>query len=249
MRFIQIVLYILGLLLLIQPVQTNAQVHVRYDSSNVTVRAPADDVLEKYRMDPDFTYDLEDPPETTWWAHLRRWIWNRLVDVFGRVPVRVYEWSLYAVLAGVVFFAITRLLRMSPRSLFSGHSSRPAAAFEMIEGDIRAVDFDAQIKEALSERAYRRAVRLYYLKALQQLAERELIDWQPDKTNHHYLDELKAADLRSPFTEMTQLFEYIWYGDFPIDEALFNDAHRSFARFEQALKTLETLRSLPAEIV
>lgn len=240
-------LHILCLLLLIQPMEAKAQDHVRDDSSKITVRAPADDLLEAYRIDPDFAYDLEVPPETTWWAKVRRWIWNRLVDLFGRVPARLYEWILYAVLAGVVFFAITRLLRMSPRSLFSGHPSRPAAAFEMMEGDIRAIDFDAQIEEALSERAYRRAVRLYYLKALQRLAERELIDWQPDKTNHHYLDELKAVQLRQSFAHMTRLFEYIWYGDFPLDEAAFNDAHRTFAQFEEALEVLQPVTPLRSE--
>ena len=96
------------------------------------------------------------------------------------------------------------------------------------------MDFDRLIAEATAARAYRRAVRLLYLKTLKTLAADNLIDWQRDKTNHEYIAELRQPALRSSFAELTFLFEYIWYGDFPVDEGVFDRARSRFTQFGQA---------------
>ena len=108
-------------------------------------------------------------------------------------------------------------------------------AFEIVPEDIRTLDFDRLIDEAVAVRNYRRAVRLLYLKTLKALAAHHLIDWQRDKTNHEYIDELPQPTLRRAFADLTMLFEYVWYGDFAVDEAVFGRVQRSFTRFDEDL--------------
>ncbi len=109
---------------------------------------------------------------------------------------------------------------------------RPA---DLLEEDLTSVDFDADIAAAAARGDYRRAVRLFYLKALRELADRNLIVWRREKTNHDYVAELRRSPLRRPFSELTYLFEHIWYGAFPVDEAAFGRMRRAFARFDERL--------------
>lgn len=226
---------ILGLLLLVCSAWAQ-QAHVARDSSEVQLRTLPPEALDRYRDDPAFDYDQAPPTDVPWWQRIWNWfVENVLKPIFGRVPGKVYEWLIYLVAAALVFFAVTRLLRMSPRGLFTGKSDRPRVAFSEIEGDIAAMDFDRLIDEAMQAGDFRRAVRLHYLRVLQTLTARGLIDWQIDKTNEEYVAELTEDALRSSFAELTRRFEYVWYGDFPLDEAAFARTSSLFAKFENDL--------------
>lgn len=207
---------------------------VRYDSSAVVARVPGVDALQPYRADADFLYDREPSQTFSLWDEIKRWLHDHIFGPLGdATPDWVGEWFFYLLAAAGLAFAVTRLLRMDLGGLFSGKQQRARLAFDAVTGDLGAMDFDALIDEAVGARQYRRAVRLLYLKTLQALAARRLIDWQRDKTNHEYVDELRPPSLRRPFAALTTLFEYVWYGDFPVDEAVFGRIRGSFSRFEK----------------
>ena len=67
------------------------------------------------------------------------------------------------------------------------------------------------------------------------VAARHLIDWQRDKTNHEYVLELRRDVLRRPFAELTTLFEYVWYGDFTVDEGIYGRVKRTFDHFDLSM--------------
>ncbi len=216
-------------------VQAQDSLTVRYDSSAVAVRAVPADVLDAFRNNPDFVYDEASGTTESWWSQLGNWLLQKvLIPIFGRVPLWVYKWLFYLLIAAVLFFAITKLLQVSPRSLFMGTRKEKGLAFEDMEGDLQAINFAERIAEAEVDHDYRRAVRLRYLKVLQQLEEQGGIVWKPDKTNHEYLAELTPTSLRPAFARVTYLFEYIWYGDLPVDDARYDRAKAAFRTFEES---------------
>ncbi|MBK8474264.1 MAG: DUF4129 domain-containing protein [Sphingobacteriales bacterium] len=78
-------------------------------------------------------------------------------------------------------------------------------------------------------------MRLYYLQTLKVLADRQHINWQRYKTNRHYWHELRNTNLQQPFNQLTRLFDYIWYGEFQIDDQHFRQAQQAFKTFEQTI--------------
>lgn len=209
---------------------------VRYDSSAIAVRSVQAGALDGYLHDPDFAYDREVHEVVTWWDRFKAWLKDKIFGPLeGMNTGPVVKWILYAVAAFGIFFAITRLLQMDMGQVFS-RKRAASIAFEDLAEDIEGMDFDTLIAEATAARAYRRAVRLLYLKTLKALTTENLIDWQRDKTNHEYIDELQRPDLRAAFAELTYLFEYIWYGDFSVDEHGFERVRQRFARFGQTMQ-------------
>jgi hypothetical protein len=183
----------------------------RYDSSAIEPRLPSAAAIEALRSDEDLVYDRPVQNAETIWQRIWEWISDLLGDaLLGNT------WLLYTVAGLVVAFALWKIFSSGFSGPFKG-----AGEFEggrtRIEENIHEIDFDPLLEEAVRAGDYRRATRLLYLKGLRRLSERGLIEWRRDKTNHDYLRELNGTDLADPFARGTILFEYVWYGDFPID--------------------------------
>lgn len=201
---------------------------LRLDSSRVAPRAVPEAALQPFRDDPAFRYTRAKAPET-WWDRFKRWLADVLTAPLrspGLAPWRRFVF--YALVALVLGYALMRLLRMEPGGLFYARRASPAVRLDEADADPRGLDLDALIAEAVAAHDYRRAVRLSYLRVLRRLAERGLIDWRTDKTNHDYVAELGASPLRPAFARLTAAFEYAWYGDFPVDAATFARVHDDF---------------------
>jgi hypothetical protein len=152
-------------------------------------------------------------------------------------------WPAAAVL--VLAWALVRVLRAGGSGLFARRDGTAAEGELLLDAeDIAAVDLDGLLRAALAERRHRDAVRLLYLRALQALAAGGLVDWQKNKTNRDYLREVHRASgaLARPFDEVTRLFEWVWYGEAPVDDARFAAVHARFERFGEALRAATTPR-------
>ena len=66
------------------------------------------------------------------------------------------------------------------------------------------------------------------------MAQNHYIEWDIEKTNSDYLYELKKPEHKEDFTYLSYLYNYIWYGEFAIDETSFTKAEN---RFKNAIKT------------
>ncbi len=88
------------------------------------------------------------------------------------------------------------------------------------------------LQAALAGSRYRDAVRILYLKALQQLNENELINWKPDKTNHDYMRELGSHPAGNYFNKLTTYYEYVEYGDFNIEQAGYETVESVYQQFK-----------------
>lgn len=204
---------------------------VQYDSSAIALRT-AENTLKKFRGNPDFNYEKAVRPTPTLWERLLMWLYSLLDNIAPRddTGARVWRVIIYVVLGVVLLIAVLRLTGMSFRSVF-GRASRPIITTEEFKENIHEINFDTLIEEAVQQQDYRRATRLLYLRSLKQLSDKEYIRWSMDKTNRDYLRELPTGDVRSHFERLTLLFEYTWYGDFPIDKVLFEQSRALFNNF------------------
>lgn len=98
---------------------------------------------------------------------------------------------------------------------------------------------DALIQNAKSNHEYRLATRLFYLKSLKKLSDNTLIDWRKGKTNADYVTELKSTNLKQEFQQLTSVFEYVWYGEFEVEDAdAFTEIETKFEDFFTKIKAI-----------
>lgn len=96
--------------------------------------------------------------------------------------------------------------------------------------DISQMNFDELISAAIASKQFKLAIRYMYLKSLNLLSEKGLIELKNNKTNYQYLSEIRNEQIATAFRNTTSLFEWIWYGDFPVDEQTVNSSQKDFKK-------------------
>lgn len=96
-------------------------------------------------------------------------------------------------------------------------------------------NFDTLINTALQNSNYRQAVRYQYLRTLHLLADKDLVELAPDKTNYQYVREISNRDIQNDFASLTLNYEYVWYGEFNIDKELYQKIGNNFISLNQKL--------------
>lgn len=98
-------------------------------------------------------------------------------------------------------------------------------------------ELEGLTSKAIENEDFPLAIRIYYLMTIKALAQRNLLRWQPDKTNRDYLLELRRHPIRPLFGEVTLIYERIWYGDKALKKREFDDIQPAFlqllARIDQ----------------
>ena len=106
---------------------------------------------------------------------------------------------------------------------------------ERVNDQMDQIDFGPLIGQAISERKFSLAIRLYYLKILQELHNKKYIFWKRQKTNRDYVAELRGRPFFPGFVDATEIFERTWYGKRPMDENSFRQAEAQFRAFSDKI--------------
>lgn len=174
------------------------------------------DELQSLRDDDDLQYQ-EAPPATNplarWWQQLMR----RLFRAIGTPDLVIFWKILFYTLAIIaVILIVMQLLGLDARDWLRGRGRRVDVPFALEADDVHETALPDRLRAAEEAGEWRLATRLGYLLVLKALTDRDLIDWKPDKTNHHYGNELRtsAPALTAAFSSLTWQFEYVWYGEF-----------------------------------
>lgn len=189
--------------------------------------------LQRLRADDDLQYREAPPaanPLARWWQRLLRRFFG---SVFGPEARPFWRWLFYALAAGALVLVVLQLLGLRPGEWLRGRGRRVAVPFATAADDVHEETLPERLRQAEDDRQWRLATRLGYLLVLKALTDRALIDWQPQKTNHHYAAELRqrAAVLAPAFGALTWQFEYVWYGEFALTQAQYEQvrtARRAF---------------------
>ena len=102
---------------------------------------------------------------------------------------------------------------------------------QTIAEHIHEFDLPALIQQAIVQKDFSVATRLYYLLTIKTLSDKNLIQWKKDKTNRNYLNELEGFDIKNQFSQLTNIFERVWYGEVAVNEAIFGEIEGQFKGF------------------
>ncbi len=201
-------------------------------------RAFDEHAIEEASQTPPYQYDarpgIEPRPEPTQEPSSTTPTGPKQTD---NIIANILKVSAY-VIVGVMFLIIAYLVIKN----YIGFSSEKKMEAEILDidniEDIRAVDFNSQIKKAEDAGDYKTAIRMYYLKGLQIMAERNIIQWQIQKTNQDYLREIRKS--RKPLSErwrqLTYAFDYVWYGDLDLGGDQYPALKTSFQQILQSIR-------------
>lgn len=106
---------------------------------------------------------------------------------------------------------------------------------EGLTEDIFALNYEKEIAKAVDAKAYRQAVRLWYLRTLKGLSDKGLIDYRYGRTNSDYLLQLYNTAYHRDFFRLTRTFEYTWYGQFTPSSEAYEGMQSEFVNFKKAV--------------
>ncbi|QDK83120.1 DUF4129 domain-containing protein [Spirosoma sp. KCTC 42546] len=205
---------------------------VRDDRTPLTIRKPQVDHLRDLQTDHDYQYGRDAPPPENPIARFFQWLFQKFGE-FLRSEAYQNVWQ-YVILAAVAGFVIYLLMKAEVmKFLFPKGAESISLDYENLAENIHEINFDAAVEEAVTNRNFRLATRLLYLQTLKRLTDAGRITYKPDKTNRQYVYELANSPLQTDFETLTRQFEFVWYGDFPIDESRFGQLRQQFRQFNQ----------------
>jgi len=209
------------------------------DNYPIEVRSFNKERLMEYARDKHFQYK-QGKGQLNWWARFWSWVWYNIRRVFegmriGNGTWTVLKYVLLIIAIGFLVFIALKLAGVDVIKVIAGKSAKTTIPYTEGTDNIHEIDFDIAIDEAIAAKNYKLAVRLLYLKSLKYLSNAQLIDWHIEKTNADYVHELVNATQYKSFNQLTYQFEYIWYGDFPIDAQRFQQINELFLELKKQL--------------
>jgi hypothetical protein len=228
------IIFIILILFFFNPVIAQQQKLV-YDSSNMQQRHFALSSIEAYSNDEDFKYEKEAVETPSAWDRFWQWFWSKYNEIMsteaGRVTMKIIYWILG--IAAVAFF-VAKVMNMNKINLFTA-APQSNTPYTVEDENIYAISFNEAIQQALQEGSYRLAIRLLYLHNLKILADKDLIAWQPNKTNTDYWREIINPGIKQGFKNITDIFEYVWYGNRAVTKDDFAGIQKEFSQFQSQL--------------
>lgn len=187
----------------------------------------------------EFDYTTSKPRES-FFEKLQRKIAQLLRSIFGDTSLETSSQitsvviRLFAILvAGFLLYFIIKFLINTKGSLFFGKKNKKIEINEEeLHENIHEINFPQSIAKFENNGDYRSAVRYQFLFILKKLSDKKLILWNPEKTNKDYVSELKAAHLKNEFYNLSYIFDYVWYGEFSIDEQSYGKFKNQFHSFK-----------------
>ncbi|MGY3052676.1 hypothetical protein ACVWYG_000872 [Pedobacter sp. UYEF25] len=207
---------------------------LRLDTSHVNVQPFNKARINSYKQQRDFNYDTIST-ERSLWDRFWIWFWRKLGNLLGgtvRSPISKY----FFIGIGIALVAFILYKVAGAEALFSKKSKETFLPYDVLNENIHQIDYKAELANLIADGKYRLAVRLLYLQSLKKLSDNNRIYWRPEKTNYNYLMEISDPNLKSEFTQLTRQFDYIWYGDFPVDKIKFDPINETFSHFISQIK-------------
>ncbi len=203
------------------------------DTAAIVQQAPAQMTAAQWKQltsDKSLNYANEqevDPDEANkkvaedslgWYQRLIQGFFNLLASGVGTVIV----WIIVLSLIGYIVY---RIFINSDSFLFRKNKKLIDTGDEIVENehDITATNWEALLQQSVANKDMRLAIRYSYMRMLQLLQQRNMIQYRQDKTNYEYFHELQSAAVKPAFKQMTRLYEYAWYGRADLSVNTYND--------------------------
>ncbi|TRX16600.1 DUF4129 domain-containing protein [Flavobacterium franklandianum] len=211
------------------------------DSAFVTLKPFSKNFKKKY-TDAAFIYEFK-TPEKNAWDRFKEWLANFFKNIFSFtdsksavhfVDILLRTIAILIVLA-VIYLIAKAIMNKEGQWIFGRNSDRKIINYDEIEKNLHLVDFEKLIQKSLQSDEKRLTIRYYYLWMLKKMSEKQIIEWDVEKTNSDYLYEIKNEAQKEDFAYLSYLYNNIWYGEFELDENTFTKARTAF---EKSIKTI-----------
>lgn len=218
---------------------------VKNDNSKIEVQEINETHLESYKNDKAFNY-VEEKQGNSIIDRFKRWLgniikkfWEAIFGVGTASGILYFIFNLlpYLLLALLVFLLIKFFLKVNSRHIISGQQNPSTVKFTEDEQIIKSEDIQALINDAIKQKNFRLAIRYHYLKSLKTLTENDIISWQHQKTNKDYINEIQKETVKHDFKDITRIYDYVWYGEFNIDELKFESLKTAFNNLSNSITT------------
>lgn len=195
-----------------------------------------DNFKENYDND-DFVYEYNfDAHKKSAWEQFNFWISRKFQDWFGfadsrkaqSFTSRLFNFFYIVIILVVLYFIIKTFINQEGNWVFGRTSDKIKIKSNNLDDNILETNYDQLISESISQGKYRFAIRYYYLKTLKNLTKANKIEWDYEKTNSDYYNEIEDTNLKDKFQYISYLYNYCWYGEFEINQHAFNEAELSF---------------------
>jgi hypothetical protein len=197
------------------------------DRPPITVRRVPGELTEKIKKQKEFRYandpsywktkDDSPPPKALIWL-------DRLLRS------KATEYILYAIISAIVLFALYQIIVVNRLFIYTGSRKKKNNKEESLNNEPDE-DIQTNLTKAIEQKNYRFAVRLAYLLTLKQLSVGNQIKLQSMATNVDYLRQMKSSPRYQEFSQLTNMYEYVWYGEFEPDSRQFETIYARFNAF------------------
>jgi hypothetical protein len=180
-------------------------------------------VLDSILARPEFQWQAQEQSALArWWEQAREWVrrlLQRLIpDTLADAPIVRY------VLTALGILALGAALFYGLRGVLAGLvTEKSLGQDEAAEEDLTAATALKRAELLAGGGDYRAAVRYLYLSALLLLEENGLLRYDRSLTNREYLRSVASfPELAAALRRVVEIFERVWYGYQPLDEAAYN---------------------------
>ncbi len=191
---------------------------------------------EKY-TDNDFNYIEKTKIDTSAWDRFWSAVGQFLRDLFdfgnGAKALSGIEIAMKIIAFLVIIFVIYLIVKViinNEGGWIFGKSAKKIKVSEITEEDIHSMDFSSAITKAKNEKNLRLANRYYYLWLLKSFSDKEIIEWDIEKTNADYLNEISNLELKNEFQFLSYVYEHSWYGEFDLTKTDFERTETTFQK-------------------
>lgn len=206
------------------------------DSASIKVKPFVQNFKKKY-TDAAFIYEFK-TPEKNAWDRFKEWLASIFKNIFSFTDSKsannFVEILLRTIAIGIVIFVIyliaKAIMNKEGQWIFGRNSDRKIINYDEIEKNLHLVDFEKLIQKSLESGENRLTIRYYYLWLLKKMSEKQIIEWDVEKTNSDYLYEIKNEAQKEDFAYLSYLYNNIWYGEFELDEVTFAKAKNAFEK-------------------
>ena len=194
------------------------------------LRSIPDSVIRRFKKDKVFEYandpaywKKEPKKENSFFENLIKFLFSKGMRVF-----------IYLLIAITLLFVLYKIVVDNKIHLFY---RSPKKGLEVGDPtlELQHENFDTRITEAMSQKEYRLAIRWMYLKSLQLMDRNGLIQFHPQTTNYEYLLQLQNHLLSKDFSFLTHAYDYVWYGQFEVNQTQADTLKTSFDHFYKAM--------------
>ena len=191
---------------------------------------------EKY-TDNDFNYIEKTKIDTSAWDRFWSAVGQFLRDLFdfgnGAKALSGIEIAMKIIAFLVIIFVIYLIVKViinKEGGWIFGKSAKKIKVSEITEEDIHSMDFSSAITKAKKENNWRLATRYYYLWLLKSFSDKDIIEWDIEKTNADYLNEISNLELKNEFQFLSYVYEHSWYGEFELSKTDFERTETTFQK-------------------